>query len=550
MTPQSRFVPVPGSDKQPLKGAQPTGDVPADQRFEVSVRVRRRSHPPAIEGGAPVPISRAVFNESYGADARDLRAVEDFAWRHGLTVEHSSADQHTVVLSGTAPQFADAFKVDLKLYSHPGGVYRGRSGPIYVPEELSGIVTGVFGLDDRPFARPHFSLRLQAGLEAAAEASAAAAAAFPAGFPANRIAQLYDFPTGVTGKGQTVGIIELGGGFRQSELDQYFRSIGIHPLPPPVQVASFALGGANQPGTDPLDPDNADIEVMLDLEVIGAVAPGAQMVTYFGRDASDMSFLAALSAAIDDQANQPAIISISWGGPESTASGQFQNAFHQLLEKASHLGITVCVASGDNGSADFRAEDPDWDGGAHVDFPASSPFALACGGTRLTAQGNHIAKEVVWNEGKNDGTGGGVSRVFDLPDYQKAAGVPAAQNPPGPIKRGVPDVSGNGAVGSGYVVLCDGQRFPDRSKGLPPVGGTSAVAPLWAGLIALINEALGKRSGFIHPKLYQVAHSGAFRDITSGSNGDYAARAGWDPCTGLGSPNGKMLLAAMKQAAH
>ncbi len=544
---QTRFVPVPGSYKQPLKGAQPSGDVPAEQRFQVSVRVRRRSHPPAIEGGAPVQMSRAAFNENYSADAADLRAVEDFARRYGLSVEHSSPEQHTVVLSGTAPQFHDAFNVDLKMYSHPGGAYRGRTGPIYVPEHLAGIVTGVFGLDDRPFARPHYSLRLQAGMEAAAaEAGAAVPAAFPTGLTPNRVAQLYDFPTGVTGKGQTVGIIELGGGFRQSELDQYFKSIGVSPQPQPISVASFPLAGANQPGTDPLDPENADVEVMLDLEVIGAVAPGAKMVVYFGQDASDMSFLATLSAAINDQTNQPGIISISWGGPESTASEQFQNAFHQLLEKASHLGITVCVASGDNGSADFRAGDPNWDGGAHVDFPASSPFALACGGTRLTAQGNHITKEVVWNEGKNDGTGGGVSRVFDLPDHQKTAGVPAAQNPPGPIKRGVPDVSGNGAVGTGYVVLCDGQRFPDPSKGLPPVGGTSAVAPLWAGLIALINEATGKRAGFIHPTLYKLANSGALRDITSGSNGDYAARAGWDPCTGLGSPNGKALLAAMK----
>jgi kumamolisin len=547
MATDAKFVPVPGSEKEPLKGAQPSGEVPSDKRFEVSVRVRRRSHPPAIEGGAPKQMSRAAFNQSYGADTNDIKAVEDFARQHGLKVEGSSADQHTVVLSGTAPEFRDAFKVDLKMYSHPGGSYRGRTGPIFVPERLAGVVTGVFGLDDRPFAQPHFSLRLHTGMEAAAaDAGAPHAGTFPTGFTPNKLAELYDFPTGVTGKGQTIGVIELGGGFRQSELDKYFGGLGLNPLPPPVSVAKFPLSGQNDPGTDALDPQNADVEVMLDLEVIGAVAPGAQMVVYFGRDASDMGFLAALSAAIDDQTNRPGIISISWGGPERTASKQFQNAFNQLLEKASNVGITVCVAAGDNGSADFRANDPDWDGNAHVDFPASSPFALACGGTRLTAQSNHIVKEVVWNEGTNDGTGGGISRAFDLPDYQKTAGVPAAQNPPGPIMRGVPDVSGNGAVGSGYVVLCDGQHFPDQSKGVPPVGGTSAVAPLWAGLIARINEALQKRVGFVHPKLYSIANSGVFRDITSGSNGDYAARAGWDPCTGLGSPSGKALLAALR----
>jgi kumamolisin len=284
---------------------------------------------------------------------------------------------------------------------------------------------------------------------------------------------------------------------------------------------------------------------MLDIEVSGAIAPGAKIVVYFAPDASDQSFLGVMNAIITDTVNKPNIVSISWGGPEDTATSQFQTEFDQLLQSAAHLGLTVCVAAGDNGSADFAADDPNWDKKAHVDFPASDPFVLACGGTQLTASSTAITKEVVWDDGKNDGTGGGVSRVFALPSYQQNAGVPPAADPVGPVMRGVPDVAGDAAPASGYRILCDGTSFPDPSQGLPPVGGTSAVAPLWAGLIARINQGLGKPAGFINPLLYAAPGNATFHDITQGTNGDYKAGAGWDPCTGLGTPNGQSLLQAL-----
>jgi len=171
---------------------------------------------------------------------------------------------------------------------------------------------------------------------------------------------------------------------------------------------------------------------------------------------------------------------------------------------------------------------------------------LACGGTLLTAADGKIADEVTWYDGPNDGTGGGVSRFFDLPSYQQNAGVPAASSPAGIVKRGVPDVAGNAAEETGYQVLCDGQQFPDPGKGIPPVGGTSAVAPLWAGLIARISQGIGNPVGFVNPLLYAIPPAaGAFRDITQGNNGIYPAGPGWDPCTGLGTPDGQKLLQAL-----
>ena len=459
----------------------------------------------------------------------------------------SSAAERAVILSGTADAYNRAFGVELTNYVHQGRTIRAREGDIYLPEELQGVVTSVTGLDNRPVAKPHFRVRRERAQAAEATATPSAVArpaGIPAGFTPPDVATFYSFPASLDGTGQTIAILELGGGFRPAELNTYFQSIGV--TAPDVTVASYPQGGSNSPGTNALDPQNPDVEVMLDIQVAGSVAPGAKLVVYFAPDASDQSFLGVMNAIINDTANSPFIVSISWGGPESGATSQFQTEFDQLLQSAAHVGVTVCVAAGDNGSADFAADDLNWDGNAHVDFPASSPFALACGGTQVAAASGVISNEVVWHDGQNDGTGGGVSSAFPLPAYQSNANVPPKVDPAGPVMRGVPDVAGDAAPGSGYRILCDDQSFPDSSAGLPPVGGTSAVAPLWAGLVARVNQGLGKPGGYLNPLLYNIpATSGAFRDITQGNNGDYSAGTGWDPCTGLGSPNGENLFKAL-----
>jgi kumamolisin len=227
------------------------------------------------------------------------------------------------------------------------------------------------------------------------------------------------------------------------------------------------------------------------------------------------------------------VVSISWGGAESTWTAQSLTAYDQAFQDAGVLGVTVCCASGDDGSTDNVT-----DGAAHVDFPASSPNVLACGGTRLESSGGKISKEVVWNSGAGNGaSGGGVSDTFALPAYQAGANVPVSVNPAHFKGRGVPDISGDADPATGYQIHVDGQDAV--------FGGTSAVAPLWAALIALINEQLGKPVGFLNPTLYANGASG-LHDITSGTNGAYNAGAGWDACTGLGSPSGQALLTALK----
>jgi kumamolisin len=339
---------------------------------------------------------------------------------------------------------------------------------------------------------------------------------------------LYNYPMTNGGAGQTIGIIELGGGYSSSDLDTYFTGLG---LQTPSVTAVSVDGAQNQPVGDP---NSADGEVLLDIEVVGSIVPQANMVVYFAPN-TDQGFLDAITTAIHDTVHAPTVVSISWGGAESTWTSQSLTAYDQAFQDAGMLGVSVCVASGDDGS-----EDNVTDGLAHVDFPASSPNVLACGGTTIQSSNGQITSEVVWNAGPGNGaSGGGVSEVFPLPSYQSNAGVPVSVNPSQFQGRGVPDVAGDADPASGYQIYVDG------TSGV--FGGTSAVAPLWAALIALLNAQSGNPLGFLNPALYaDVPGTSAVNDIVSGGNGAYQAGPGWDPCTGLGSPNGGQLLTVLK----
>jgi kumamolisin len=534
----ANLVPLSGSERHAVPGARVVSAAPPDERLEVTVRLRRRQPLPSpMALGAQKTAKRkylthAELEARHGADPQDVARVEAFARQHGLTVVESSLARRSVMLSGTVAQFNQAFGVQMNVYEHDKGTFRSRTGPIHVPPELAGVVEAVFGFDNRPAFKPHFR-RLRTA------APRADGGPPPGTFLPPQLAKLYDFPTGANGSGQCIGILELGGGFRPGDLKTYFKELG---LKAPHVVAVSVDHGSNQPGGD------ADGEVMLDIEVAAAVAPAATIAVYFAPN-TNRSFLDALTKAISDTVNKPSVISISWGAPEATdPQGQtFMQQFDQALQSAAALGITVCVAAGDNGAADMGPQE--WDNAAHVDFPASSPFALACGGTRLEAAGTSITRESVWNQGQADlqddsfgASGGGVSAFFPLPDYQQNAGVPPSANG-GASGRGVPDVAADGDPATGYFVRVDGQELP--------IGGTSAVAPLWAGLLALINQKLGRRVGFINPLLYSATGAGAFHDVTEGGNrvGDqavgYDAGPGWDACTGLGSPDGEKVLEAL-----
>ena len=515
---------IPGSDKQALPGARAIGPVRPDERVEVTLRLRRRTPLQALatdgtgddtHPGSRKYLTREQFAAAHGADPQDIAKVADFAKANHLVVVESDADRRSVVLSGDAKAMNDAFGVNLQQFEHENGTYRGRTGTISVPADLAGIVEGVFGLDDRPHADPHFQRYFpNIGMKSVAATS----------FTPPQIAKLYDFPAGADGSGQCIGIIELGGGYKPADLKTYFKGLGI--ATPKVKAVLV-----DQAKNHPTTADSADGEVMLDIEVAGAVAPKATIAVYFAPN-TDQGFLDAITTAVHDKVNKPSVLSISWGSSESNWTAQSMTQMDQAFQAAAAMGVTICVAAGDNGSSDGVT-----DGNNHVDFPASSPNALACGGTKLLASSaTAISSEVVWNEGSTSGaTGGGVSSFFALPTYQANAGVPSAGGKTG---RGVPDVAGDADPQTGYDVRADGQDFV--------VGGTSAVAPLWAGLVALMNQKLGHPVGFLNPLLYgSLAGKGLLHDITQGNNGNFAAKAGWDACTGWGTPDGAKLLQAL-----
>ncbi len=526
-TPPQGYKSLSGSEKQPLDNAQPVGPVDPNERIEVSVYVRA----PATSTLADTineqvqqkraPLSREEFTATQSATAEDVAKVEQFARDHTLTVVSTDPVRRRVVLSGTAADMSAAFATELQHYDYPGGRYRGRTGPLLVPEELEQIIVGVFGLDDRPQARSHVQRYDATAGNVRANASATS-------YAPPQLAKLYDYPVGTTGSGQCIALIELGGGYVSSDLQTYFQKLGIS-LP---NVTSVSVdGGQNTPaGT----PNSADGEVDLDIEVAGAIAPGARIAVYFAPN-TDQGFLDAITQATHDTTNNPTVISISWGGPESSWTAQGMQAMDQAFQAAVALGITVCCAAGDSGSSDGVN-----DGKAHVDFPASSTYALACGGTRLEATNNTVSSEVVWNDSTSSATGGGISDVFALPTWQANAHVPPSVNDQH-SGRGVPDVSGDADPQTGYQVHVDGQDAV--------FGGTSAVAPLWAALIALINQQRGKPAGYLNPIFYQnytqLAQANALLDVTSGNNGSYTAGPGWDACTGLGTPDGAKLLNAL-----
>src|SRR5579862_7126113 len=584
------LVQLPGSERAALPGATAAGSLDTSARAEVTLVLRRRAELPEEVITGPGNLTHDELAERYGADPADVALVTQVMQSRGLEVTEVHPATRRVKVSGTLAALSSAFGTTLSQVRSTDATgrevtHRYREGALYVPAALDGVVTAVLGLDTRPAARPHFRPR--------------AAASAGTSYPPNQVADIYQFPPGTTGAGQTVAVIELGGGFSTSDLTAYFGGLGIAV---PSITAVGVDGAANAPGSDP---NGADVEVALDIDVIGAVAPGAKQLVYFAPNNGDQGFVDAISDAAS-ATPAPIAISISWGQSEDSWTAQGLSAMNAAMSDAAALGITVLAAAGDNGSGDAAT-----DGQPHCDFPASSPYALGCGGTKLIADvaTGAISSEVVWNEtASNEGAGGGgVSDQFALPSWQATAGVPArassgagagagagaggtggtggtggpgggsgggsggghhhrhhhgeehhghveADASGGPAAgsgpaaagssggRGVPDVAGNADPTTGYQIYSDGKS--------QVVGGTSAVAPLWSALISRLAQATGKRFGLIQPLLYAGITPGAdvpgFRDITSGNNGAYAAGPGWDACSGLGSPDGTALLTRLK----
>ncbi|HXP59608.1 MAG TPA: S53 family peptidase [Dongiaceae bacterium] len=557
-----RYMALADSERELPATARLIGPVAPGEQIEITVYLRQNPasgplpSPDAI--GAQLPAQRRYLTreeaaQRFGAAPGDVEKVAEFARQHELQVLKSSLAQRNVVLSGSAANMMRAFKVSLSHYQHPRGRFRSHAGPVSIPKELQGVVTHVFGLDNHPVGRPHFrrgkrsqklsTLGTQPGSKAAGTPQLPANTYLP-----TTLAQIYNYPPNYDGTGQCIAVFAFNGtdspgGYNLAALQNYFGQVLGTATPQIVDVV--VQGPGNSPGSDsPNAPGNdATAEVMLDMQMAGGIAPGAKLAMYF-TEFTERGWVDAINAALSDTTNKPSVLTISYGNPETKVpGGAFSKAavtkIDEAFAQAAQVGVTICCASGDDGSSDGVSGDL-----AYVDFPASSPNVLGCGGTHLEAVNNAITSEVVWNDlamNPPEGAGGGgVSAVFPLPTWQAGAKVPPSVNPGNATGRGLPDVAGVADPGTGVnIISVDGQT-------VYVIGGTSATTPMWAGLIARINQALAPKTvGFLNPVLYQNFASGVLRDITQGNNGAYSAGPGWDACTGLGSPNGVNLLNAL-----
>lgn len=557
-----------GSARKAVPAAKLIARSAPDRKIIISVYLRRNPNPPAevmrkvaaIRAQTSITADRITdsdFASVYGAAPEDIASVLSWASDIGLTVIDKNLAARRLKLEGTIGQIEQAFQIELNEYEHPrGDRFRGREGSVHIPRDLAGIIVGVYGLDTRKVGDERirkidgrhadvksFKIGKGKGLKSA---DSVPSNQWPGTFFPPQVAKLYQYPPELNGSGENIAIFAFNGGsspdprggYKMASLKAYFEHVLGASTPTITDVV--VQGAGNDPGPDTKsssDRGDSTGEVMLDICVVGSVAPGANIFVYF-TEFTTQGWIDALSDAITDK-NNISVISISYGNPEDDPDGLWTvmgvKQVNDAFESASAKKITICVAAGDDGSGDQVAI------GAHVDFPASSPNVLAVGGTKLTATAGTdpaIASEVVWNEVRiGDGaTGGGVSAIFTKPDYQQNVNVPPSVNTGHVVGRGVPDVAAVGDPNTGVVVMhISGTK-------LEPIGGTSASAPLWASLIARLNQGLGMRCGFINPILYLKAQSGVLNDITSGNNGAYSAGRGWDACTGLGSPNGNRLL--------
>ncbi|MBS1785209.1 MAG: S8 family serine peptidase [Acidobacteria bacterium] len=464
-------------------------------------------HLPSSPLRLPEGIRRADLAEEVGlslvlaeAGEEARRAITAYAAGQGLRVEGWWPLTRRLKVRGAVKAMEAAFGFEW-MRSPEGGLHG--AGAAHIPQELSGYLRGVLGHDPRPKLRPHLKAR---------GARAGEAPPVP-GKTAVDFAAQYGFPSG-DGKGQHVGLLQLGGTVAEADLKAYFEGLGL-PVP---SVEMHPISGG-----DPAPTQDSRWEMTLDVEVVGAVVPAARLTVFVAPNSSD-GLLDLVESALKGGPDQPSVLSMSWGGAESEWGALELELVSNALQAAGGLGVTVLISSGDEGSSDGAT-----DGKQHVNFPASSPWVLAVGGTQQGTTG-----EVVWNalaEAKG-ATGGGISDFFDLPDWQKAAGAPQSAND-GQIRRAVPDVAAHAAEAGGYRVFVDGQWRV--------LGGTSAAAPLLAGLITRLNAARSKPIGYVNPTLYGAAKP-AFTPITEGSNGAYSATTGYSACTGLGVVNGEALM--------
>lgn len=499
---------IPGTDRTVWPGSHRAESLTSDADLLLTAWLRPRrggdlDRDSARTLGATPPLQRTYADRKTlarqtGADPADVELLRRYCEGFGLTV----VDSHwrSVTMSGSIDRLVDALGATVAIFEDENQRrFRHRSGALHLPSDVAAVVQAIFGLHQWPRSRKLGSLQRHTT---------------PLG--ARDVATRYQFPE-ADGRGQTIGVVQLRGVFNPSDFDQCMRAQGLTAARPIVKrVDNAAVEHEIQ--------TTKDLEAALDLQIIGSLAPGARTVVYEAPD-DERGFLDAIRVALFDEENAPSVLSISYGWPEHLWTPVALAILDDLFTVAALAGVSVFCSSGDNGA------ELDYDGKPHVLAPASSPFAVACGATVLPP--NAGAQELAWER-----TGGGFSERFEVPEWQDVARTCASHHRVN-AGRGVPDVAGQEQPG--YYVVMDGAELA--------MGGTSAIAPMWAALTARINQGLGAPIGFFSPILYRRSDEQLFVDVTTGNNGRFQAGAGWDPCTGLGVPVGMAIEKALRQSS-
>ncbi|MDI1442739.1 S53 family peptidase [Polyangium sp. 6x1] len=567
-------VDIKGSARPPLFGAVLRGDVSPDEIVTAVLCLRTpEGSPPLVETAFRVvrtrePWSHERYAATYAASPDDLARVEAFAREHDLSVVDVHRAARAVTLRGTAGSFQAAFAVQLKRHAYRGEIDVTHEAPLSVPTKLDGLILWVFLPRDAPLVHDSPPPRRRAE---APPAPPAPAPDKPWRFhPPPRFAELYDFPTELTGEGVCLGVLSLYGGFSPDDMQVFFEGLG-------MRAPEILTVGPNRWATG--HDAWANYEVSMDAQIAFSCAPGVRPVVYFSGargndDTTSHSYFKLFNAALFDTENRPSVLTLSAGLPEDLP-GVWTRAeaerINELFIIAAILGITICLPSGDSGSI-FPMAQGMFSAPSLVYFPGSSPWVLCCGGTTLILDEQGARKdEVVWNRladtmllaygdagsiANLGSSSGGVSRYFERPEWQARASVPVRTfatfrdwvftEPASTFAgRGCPDVAAHADFFDGYRIFVDGAYRHG--------GGTSASTPLFAALVARLCQGVGRRLGFLNPLLYRLQlddGANVFRPIVAGNNGGYAASpdARWNACTGLGAPRGRALLEALRKA--
>ena len=521
----AKLIPLPRS-----KRGTPDGVLvgPSEPSEEISITVMVKSKASDAEFDKTIKdiadhkrnaLSDTEFAAKFGANPNSLKHVLKFAADNWLKTESIDASSGRLELKGSVKDLEKAFGTSLRDYQSDAGVLRERQGSLMVPRNLRTDIEGVFGLDERVQAHSHLRHPVNNGVFSPRSE-------FP-GYLPTEVARAYNFPTESMGAGQSVAILQFGGGLDLADNAKFYEQ---HQLAKPDINIIEVSGAHNSPGS------TDDDEVTMDSQIIGSIAPEAKQHLIFSQD-TEKGWIDAITRATFPEKGeaQNSVISISWGDPEERWTDEQRRAQGLAFKKAALKGISVFAASGDDGAKD-GAQDAKFT----TDYPSSDPYVTGSGGTNLkTDITGAIKSEVTWNDNDGAAGGGGISNNIRLPYYQIGMAMPPNANNTNRPGRGVPDISADASPQTGYIT---------RTHGVEEIsGGTSAVSPLFAALTLRINGALGHNVGFLNPFIYKNGNSGIFHDITQGNNDGYNAGKGWDAATGWGSPDGQKLLDALRK---